>query len=334
MDIVSKNHRFSQSNPRYKCRRPKFFAALSERLGYEVKCRDARCSIDCNRNWAIKHGVCLDHHLSTLPDGLTVYRGHLRMPENASPKDHDDAKGAFLRAVKRWGKRHGYTVELHGVLHITDPTNAHWDVVAYSNAPRKPLCEFVSAAWDRAGGLRQSLVPMEGAEIAAVARYTAKAINSRTNSRTRRDARFLPAPQVVLGLDRKWSTRGFWIGTNVDAIWSELIKDWLKSRESSNKTKMDITDTHDNCTAIDLAPLVDDRYIPGEDPHRDRLAFPWRLPTDPAESIGLTDYAARWGVSQDYMRGILAEDSSVVVQAGELVDGRHVFSGYYRIATP
>jgi hypothetical protein len=169
---------------------------------------------------------------------MKVYRGHLRMPLDATADHHKRSKKAFLRTMRRWAVRTGYTVEFHAVQHITDIHNCHWDTVAYSDAPRKPLRAAVVAAWERAGGLRQSLVPLDPEEIESQCRYQAKDVEPERQ----RGKHFLPAT----GLQFHWSSSGFWQGHKLPELWKACILEWFPPGEASNSkdTLLQPSDPH------------------------------------------------------------------------------------------
>lgn len=246
-DQLLKSHEsaqlFAQLYPRYTCRNEYENLKKSLWLGYLFKCRNPRCSLECRDNWASKHSACLARHLGTLCEvseleskSLTLYRGHLRMPPGA-PADHVRTREMFLQTLRRWRKSHGYTLEINAVLDITSPTEAHWDVVAYSDAPKKPLRAIVSDAWSRAGGLRQSLVELDDDELAAQAKYQAKNLRpeSPVGIKVDRRRRYLPAIQSDSGLNHHWSTGGFWAGRTVDSIWKELIAEWFGTDDQGDE---------------------------------------------------------------------------------------------------
>jgi hypothetical protein len=213
---------FAQTAPRYSCRNERRLLETSLAKGFLVKCRRPRCSLNCQGNWAYQHATCLARHLSELPKGLTPYRGNLTLPKGSSPAAHSAAKQEFCRILRRWKDKHGYILEIHAVLDITSPTEAHWDVVAYSDAPAKPLRAVVSDAWSRAGGLRQSLIRLDDEELQGQCKYQAK-----DTLRVDRRPRFLPADRSILGLDHQWSTADFWRGRTIKSIWSELVSEWF-----------------------------------------------------------------------------------------------------------
>jgi hypothetical protein len=171
-----------------------------------------------------KHAAVVDKLLRDyLPDGVRVYRGHLRMPPDAPPDDHKRAKKAFCRSMRRWAERRGVAFEVHAVQHITDPHNCHWDTVCYSDAPRTALRAAVSSAWERAGGLRQSLVPLDPDEIGGACKYQSKDVKPEI----RRGTHYLPVAQ---GMKYHWSSAGFWRDHAIDDLWKECIAEWFPDK--------------------------------------------------------------------------------------------------------
>jgi hypothetical protein len=283
-----------------------------------------------------------------LPEDIKVYKGHLSLAKDASPGDHQAVKDAFLLAIRRWAKRHGHRVELHATIHITSPTQAHWDYHLWTDANYWALRTFFNAAWKRAGGDRSVMV--EPDSIDATARYQAKPAEPDPKSREV----LLPAAQSMLGIDTQWSTRGFWRGRSIDIIWSELIREWKDGpivltnedyqavrscpechdsrpnlcpiHASLSQNKRDITDTPDTSKI----PFHDDRHIPGLSRVRDRNEFLKNLPDQADHAIGLTEYARRWGVSPDYLRIILEEIPGVSRTDGQVIGGKSCYGGWFR----
>ncbi len=230
--LASTSHRFSQSHPLSTCKNEVWNIIESLHKGYEVKCRDARCSFTCNARWSYKHWNCVHRLLyEHVSDENAIYRGHLRLPADAAPKDHRRVRKEFLRILDRWRARDGYTLELHAVLDIDDPLNAHWDTVAYSDAPRRPLKAAVSNAWRRAGGLKQTLVPVDDDELVGTLKYQVK-----DTTRADRARRFLPAMRADMGMNHHWSTKGFWAGKSEADMWGELRKEWFAPGEEPSES--------------------------------------------------------------------------------------------------
>ena len=188
------------------------------------------------------------------------------MPANATPDDHLKTRKEFLRILSRWKARLGYRLELHGVLDIDDYLNAHWDVVAHSDAPKKPLRRAVSDAWSRAGGLRQSLVVADRPELTAVAKYQAKDTTDTKDAR-----KYLPASQPNMGMNIHWSTSGFWIKA-LGVLWDEWKLEWFGKDKGKNSESCPIVDTNFRTKQVaklrTLTPYADD-YL---------RAFPWYTP--------------------------------------------------------
>ena len=218
---------FAQENPARRCRQGKFFLQKSLDKGFIIKCRSWSCSEECKRNAANKLAMCLEYRLSELPSNYETYRGALMMPSGASPAEHRKSKDTFLLALRRWAKRHGHVLELQGKLHATKVNEAHWDIVAFSDAPYRKLHDFFCRAWRKAGGHRPALVPMRPGKTIAVAKYHAKDVEEP------RGRDLVPVSSRVMGLETVWGTRktatspGFW-GRPVNEIWAELIKKWFK----------------------------------------------------------------------------------------------------------
>lgn len=332
MEYSPPAHQFGQKAPRFTCRHAGKFKDMSERMGYSVKCRNWRCSLECHANAARKWGLCVEHHLlKCLSDGMTVYRGCLKLPKGATPEDHKRAKDSFLLAIRRWAKRHGHHVEMCAKIDLSSLTEAHWDTVLWTDAPHRKLHDFFGQSWKRAGGDHQSLVKVLNEELTATIRYTAKDMNLRPGEH------IIPASSDVMPLECTWTTAGFWRGSSMDSVWSELIQEWLKAKNGQCGLQYIIsqhTDTLDPEIAAQLNVFIDQRYIPGQDKHYDRQAFLTRLPRTPEQGVGLAEYAERWGVRVEYMQSILESTPLARRNDGHVDKAGHChFNGWY-LATP
>ncbi len=351
-------HLFAQNKPLHYCRNARTNLDLCRdqveagRLNYIWRCRRARCSIECNRACMSKHAAIVSKMLRDyLPGGVAVYRGHLRMPIDASPVDHKRTKKEFCRIMRRWSVKHGYIFECHSVQHITDKHNCHWDTAAYSDAPKKPLRAQVSEAWSRAGGLRQSLVPLDPDEIESQCRYQAKDVAPER----RRGTYHLPAP----GLQFHWSTGGFWGGHKPAELWKELCKEWFPDEESSNRrdTLLEPTTTPETSpdAAVDggadgddlgsksVSLLLDDspektallaeidRRL-ADLPRRNSWEVYWRLPSDPDDAITAERIADDTGLPVahvDHMLRHKLADRGAVAPARQLPGGGWQFGRWH-----
>lgn len=326
---------FGQRVPRFTCRHAARFKEISEQKGYPIKCRNWRCSLECNANAANKWSLCIERHLlKCLDDGKRVYRGCLKLAKDASPEQHRQAKETFLLAIRRWAKRHGHEVEICAKLDIVNLFDAHWDTVLWTDAPHRKLHDFFGKAWKRAGGTHQSLVKVFEEELADVADYTVKRDDLPVKPK-----RVIPASREEMGgLEVTWTTAGFWRGSSLDGVWSELIQEWQKARAASNLKNKQLTDTFDPDIDPEIASqldvFIDQRYIPGQDKHCDRQAFLTRLPRTPEEGIGLAEYSQQWGVRPEYMLSILESLPMARMTNGEADKAGHCrYNGWY-MATP
>jgi hypothetical protein len=290
--------------------------------GYLVRCRRARCSLSCNANWAKQHGACLARHLQELDGQFKQYRGHLRMPVGSKPADHARTKRRFLEIMNRWKSKNGYTFEVHAVLDITSATEAHWDTTAYSNAPVDTLRTVVSEAWERAGGLRQSLVAMEVDELVGQCKYQTKDTAAAHIQRDR-GVTFLPAEQSVCGINNHWSTAGFWAGRTIKSIWAELVAEWFGDADDdgpSNKENTTLDATDDPATSDptpesvyrstrELAEFRRDisaRLRMLDNPRTLSTRIWEKLPHDkPQEAPTVLEVSKRWGLGTAHIRSLL-----------------------------
>ena len=243
MNIVAPIHRYCQQNPNKTCPRQAWLYVQSLHQGYEARCWEPRCCYQGSANWSHKHGLILTRLADYIPENRKIYHGNLTMPEDASPENHIRTRREFLRILDRWKCKHNYTLELHGVLEISNKTNAHWDTRAYSDAPKKPLRLAVSEAWSRAGGLRQSLVPLDRDDPERL-RCVDKYLSGDTLAK--QAGKLLPDSQANMGMDLQWSTRGFWIKSQKD-LWSEWITEWHGSKSERVGSRLTIdTDIRTN----------------------------------------------------------------------------------------
>lgn len=330
---------FIQESPRFYCRNIRQRIAAKERLGlaFVPKCRDPRCSQDCRNNWSSKLSACIARHLrnlKSLPWNLRVYRGNLTLPVGATADDHRRVRKEFLRILSRWKSKRGICLEIHAVAHPTNPTNLHYDLVAYSDCPATPLREALSDAWKRAGGLRYSFVDLADGEVDATARYQTKA-----TPRVDREPRYLLAARKDCGIEASWATAGFWGETTMELIWKALIEEWFAVEEMSalevlEQAQRDAerAERIKGGARIFVPPPEPPPYIPGQDSDADRKHFVRRLPRTPADAVGITTYASQWGVSADHMLAILRScpDAKCLNGWHDPVSGSAVYNAWYR----
>ena len=225
-------------------------------------------------NWSYKNRICETRLMDHLDENMVVYRGSLSMPKNSSPDSHVKTRKEFLRILNRWKSKGKYTVEVRGLLHITDPLNAHWDTLAYSNAPERPLKAAVADAWHRAGGKWRgwSIESCEHEELTATLKYQNK---DTVNPDTAR--RYLPETKANMGMKFVWHTRpsktskGFWAGRSEGTLWQECIDEWYNKGQMQSGTAPILDSmfrTKQVARLRALTPYADD-YL---------RAFPWHVP--------------------------------------------------------
>jgi hypothetical protein len=177
---------------------------------------------------------------------MPVYRGNLTMPPGATPAQHVATRKAFLRSMNRWKRKHGYTFEMLGILDFADhhqdarDPDAHWDIVAYSDAPPSALRKAMSA-WRRAGGKRHSLPDLDPDRIKGMCRYAAKDVDP-----IRRPRHHLASKAV----NRVWYTAGFWAGHKPADLWQDVIAEWRAAgvfgdvASNTEDTSLEPSDAH------------------------------------------------------------------------------------------
>jgi hypothetical protein len=313
---------FTQEFPRFHCRNVRQRLEAKEQLGLEFlpKCRNPRCSGDCQANCARKESACVARNLLSLPDNFKAFRGNLKFLKAATPADHKRAKKAFGQSLNRWKKRHGYTVAFRAVLHPTNRTNAHYDVLCFTDAPIKPFLEAWKSSWRKASGIKNvSLVPTKRDELEAVSKYQSKCVtpvslqSNKTNidslsteKDTPKDTHFLLNSRKELGLERVWTRGDFWRGSSLGKVWSTLISEWFPKEDADEpKPSISIKDTSVPKgkrvpTPDELEKIVGNQkqpYIPGENIDIDRVKFARKLPTDPSQAVHSSIYAEQWGLT-------------------------------------
>jgi hypothetical protein len=181
------------------------------------------------------------------------------MPAGSTPHAHARAKELFLQTLRRWKAKHGYALELHAILDITAPTEAHWDLVAYSDAPKQALKQAISEAWKRSGGLRQSVVECDDDDLGAVVKYQVK--SEVKLAKVDRSTHYIPAAQSDCGLNHHWSTSGFWRGRTVDAIWAEIIRDMFSDDQADDQDQDDQGEGSSNSSNTTLPSTPDPETV-------------------------------------------------------------------------
>jgi hypothetical protein len=193
--------------------------------------------------------------MSELPDDLNRYWGSLTPPADTPPADLVKIKARFLRIVKIWASKHKYIVEFRGQVHPTSPTAVHFDLVAYTDAPHKPVHKVVQEAWKRAGGLRSAFTRFGNAETDAIALYQAKAIDKPAK---KLNVDLLLRPRSEIGLEITWQTGGFWMNNSIEHIWQTLIEEWRESAQEITITPIAKTEAEDPKSGSAL--IVDNKH--------------------------------------------------------------------------
>lgn len=211
---------FAQANPPVICRSWEYLLRQSARLGYRVRCRRNRCSLDCYQNWRQQLGSVLARYLNRhRPDGTEVHRGHLKMPKGSTPNQHSDAITKFLRTLRRAETNTGHVVQVHLAAEITAPDAQHWDMILYTTMKPYPLRDLIRVAWSRAGGDRYSLTGITDPDLTAASKYQAK-----DTAAARKSYTYLPAEN---GMNITRHSSKFFGGTTKYALWQERLDDWF-----------------------------------------------------------------------------------------------------------
>jgi hypothetical protein len=234
---IARSHRFAEINARRKCKNAKRVLQIGLDTGeYLVKCRCARCSLDCYANFAAKRSACLYQRLVEVENDTdyAIYGGSFTLNPRATPEDHVRVKRLYRQEMMRWAKRTGYVFGLAGQLHITRVDEGHWDHHCYTDCPEKPFRRQMRDCWQQAGGRRNALRRLKGEDdIRRSVRYGSKDIEIPKD-----EDRYIPAPRRVCPLDHVWEIGGFWAGRKVDVRWSEILDERYPDRVVKRAAKL------------------------------------------------------------------------------------------------
>ena len=313
---------FVQETPRFHCKTLAHRIATKERLGlsYLPKCRDPRCTHDCQSNWASKQGAVRARHLHDLPDDLSPIRGNLALSTGSTPEDHRQLRERFLQALRRWKRSKIRTLEIHAIIHA-DPDGAHYDFVGYHDGPGASACAAIRDLWTRSGGSRATAVALSGDEVEPVARYqthpatTPRPMNVQgcaVKPVVNRDPVWLLRSRAEIGLNPAWQTSGFWRETTPDALWALLLSEWFPPQDDEVRLLSAKRRADAGRDPLPLAPVpVEPRpYVPGEDPVADAVRFAAKIPSAEGQGVEAATFAAQWGVSEWYLWWVLSMDTA------------------------
>jgi hypothetical protein len=350
--VTKSQYQFTQESPRYYCKSVSKRVAAKERRGldYLPKCRNARCSGECNFNCVHKENTCVARNLHDLCGEYNTFRGNLTLPKDATPADHRRAKKSFGERMDDWSRANGYIFAFRAILHATNRTNAHWDFQLFTDAPAKPFRAFWREAWVKSGGRRATIVGTTDEELDATAKYQSKVDSakqragsveySKTNIEDNLDPPtepkepyFLLKSRSELGLERVWTKGDFWQGGSLDKVWKILIDEWYaKPDEDDLLARAMSRDKYGKppkpVRQPDPEPLPA-VYEPGKNLRHDAWVFAERMPTTPETAVGANDLAARWGVDGAYMLRCFKILPGAIRLDGDLVDGRLISNAWY-----
>src|ERR1041384_5907133 len=135
---------FVQAKAFFVCNKHDVIKACSKGLGYCGVCRDPKCSFQCQRAFGAKESSIQVAYLQTLDASFKVFRGSLKLPENANQKAHDIALVALRKRLQKIEKSNKIILRWRGRVHATNETNKHYDFVLYSNGKS---IRFVKRLW-------------------------------------------------------------------------------------------------------------------------------------------------------------------------------------------
>ncbi len=309
--LVNKiQQQFTQEFPRFYCRNLAQRLEAKERLGLDFlpKCRNPRCSADCDSNCGQKESACVARNLADLPDTFKTFRGCLKLPKDSTPADHRRIKKAFGQSLNRWKKKHGYEVAFRAVLHPTNRTNAHYDFVAFTDGPTTPFMNAWKELWRHHAGVPSApIVPLKPEEITAVSEYQSKVsvqytktnIDSISDEKpTSKEPHFLLNSRKDLGLERVWTRGDFWRGGSLKETWGVLISEWFPDHDIDSP-QPSISIKGRVATPAELkAILRADKiiYIPGNDANKDINMIARKLPLNPEEAVNIWTLTEQWGL--------------------------------------
>jgi hypothetical protein len=343
--VTKSQYQFTQESPRYYCKSVSKRVAAKERRGldYLPKCRNARCSGECNFNCVHKENTCVARNLHDLCGEYNTFRGNLTLPKDATPADHRRVKKSFGERMDDWSRANGYIFAFRAILHATNRTNAHWDFQLFTDAPAKPFRAFWREAWVKSGGRRATIVPTTDEELEATAKYQSKVDSakqragiveySKTNIEDNLDSPtepkepyFLLKSRSELGLERVWMKGDFWQGGSLDEVWKMLIKEWFPEKDDDDLLARAMSRSEKG-----LPPKSEESFVPGVDADVDRIMFAGRMPTDPDAAVSANEFAERWGVDGTYMQEMFRSIPGAVCLRGRVNESTrcHVYNAWY-----
>ena len=267
---------------------------------------------------AVRHRLLID-----LPSSYWLVRGCLKLPTNASPKDHSRVLARFKRTLLAWCRKENIDLALQSIAHATNALNAHYDYIGYHNGTTEQVglvAETIRRLWESAGGLRAAACKvMTRMEAGAFCRYQCHTIKPliRRPIRPKSDASnkyikhhdtttahnesvFLFANYRETPFKTTWHTNGFWRGETVKAIWKKLCKEWYPDRKEDAPEPLEAAPlTHADKERLSRKPT------PRRDLARDTALFLDRLPKSHENRVDVFTYAEQWGVRVRYMIRVL-----------------------------
>jgi hypothetical protein len=141
----------------------------------------------------------------------------------------------FFRRLGILRKRHERAVELITKLHITNPSDAHYDFLLMSGDSENKIRDVIRRAWK--GNLAYSLIPIEPGKLSFWTGYFAK----RDTRTYQHEPRRIPLRVKDGGLPILRSTASFWgEDRSLRNAWKRIISDIRKQAKANVKTSYNI----------------------------------------------------------------------------------------------
>ena len=193
----------------------------------EKGCRDPRCSLACHHRYGMKRFWVTDLFFSRLPQEYTRLYASVKMPVDATLKEHAKARSALFRNIRRYEQKTGEVLRVLLITHPTAVDQLHYDLIAYSTLSESKARKVLKEAWI---GSSFSLTRMRDEKAALM--YAFKA-----NKRQEHEYRFLLARRN--GINQVYGTRSFYKGTQIIKLCSDdpdTLGLWIRKAGTSVET--------------------------------------------------------------------------------------------------
>lgn len=214
------SHSFCQARPFFSCNKHDVLKAVSKKEGYCAICRDPRCSFECAVAHARKWSSIIVEYLKQQGSKYIHFKGCLKLKTDANQEDHCEAVLALSKAVSKLEKELDGTVRYIGKAHITNPTNKHYDYLAYASksVANRAMARFKEVA--RESGFVHATAKMVSnpQQLKNWSDYMFKRY-----SKPRKTRKFLYL-HAKDGSDTLIGSRRFFIDKSAKQVWEELTE--------------------------------------------------------------------------------------------------------------